>query len=116
MHNKQVQQFHTCLGKEKQDLMHSTKKKNAYTKPMYTSFEMFLGILPKNENWRGEKKLNIEKKNGMPCEEILSRRTEVQQNTLMSKEHKAYIYLSTYTEIYTLKYKNACIVYYFAVF
>lgn len=48
----------------------------------------------------------------MPCEEILSRRTEVQQNTYMSREHKAF----TYLRIYTLKYKNACIVYYVAVF
>lgn len=30
----------------------------------------------------------------------------------MSREHKAY----TYLRIYTLKYKNACIVYYVAVF
>lgn len=49
----------------------------------------------------------------MLCEKILTRReTEVQQNTYMSREHKAY----TYLRIYTLKYKNACIVYYVAVF
>lgn len=49
----------------------------------------------------------------MLCEKILSRReTEVQQNTYMSREHKAY----TYLRIYTVKYKNACIVYYVAVF
>lgn len=37
---------------------------------------------------------------------------EVQQNTYTSREHKAY----TYLRIYTLKYKNTCIVYYVAVF
>ena len=49
----------------------------------------------------------------MPCERnTVTKRTEVQQNTYMSREHKAY----TYLRIYTLKYKNACIVYYVAVF
>jgi len=49
----------------------------------------------------------------MPCEKnTVTKRTEVQQNTYMSREHKAY----TYLRIYTLKYKNACIVNYVAVF
>lgn len=40
------------------------------------------------------------------------RELKCNKNTYMSREHKAY----TYLRIYTLKYKNACIVYYVAVF
>lgn len=60
---------------------------------------------------RGEK-LNINKQWNAVWENTVTNRTEVQQNTYMSRKHKAY----TYLRIYTLKYKNACIVCYVAVF
>lgn len=60
---------------------------------------------------KGEK-LNINKEWNAVGENTVTKRTEVQQNTYMSREHTAY----TYLRIYTLKYKNACIVYYVAVF
>lgn len=46
----------------------------------------------------------------MLCEKnTVIKRTEVQQNTYRERAY-------TYLRIYTLKYKNACIVYYVAVF
>lgn len=83
---------------------------------MYTYFERYLGVLPKKNKDEGEK-LNINKGWNAMCENTVTKRTEVQQNTYTSREHKAY----TYLRIYTLKYKNktkknACIVYYVAVF
>ena len=98
-------------GERKQDLMHSKCIYKTYVHIIWNVF----GGLAKNEKLKGGI-IKYRENNGMPCEKILSKRTEVQQNTFMSKEHKAYIFLKTYTEIYTLKYKNACIVYYFAVF
>lgn len=58
------------------------------------------------------KKLNINKQWNAVWDNNVTNKTEVQQNTYMSREHKAY----TYLRIYTMKYKNACIVYYVAVF
>lgn len=68
-----------------------------------------MGVLPKIKE--GEK-LNINKQWNAVWENTVTKITEVQQNTYMSREHKAY----TYLRIYTWKYKNACIVYYVAVF
>lgn len=110
MHNKQVRQLHTCQGREKQK---SWCNENAYTKYMYTYSERYLEVLPKKNE--GEK-LNINKQWNAMWENTVTKRTEVQKNQLTLIciwEHKAY----TYLRIYTLKQnKNACIVYYVAVF
>lgn len=46
LHNKQVRQVHTCLGREKQKTLCT---ENAYTKHMYTYFETYLGVLPQRK-------------------------------------------------------------------
>lgn len=66
LHNKQVWQIHTCQGKGK------PKKKNTYTKYIYTYFEKYLEILPKE--WRGK----IKYKQTVNCRvrKILSQREQ----------------------------------------
>lgn len=78
LHNKEVRQFHTCQGREKQ---RSWCTENAYTKYMYTYFEKYLGVLPKKKKMKG-KKLNINKQWTAVWENTVTKRTEVQKKSL----------------------------------
>lgn len=106
MHNKEVRQLHTCQGREKKDDAVKTHIQNICTHNLKNIWE----FCQRNEGEKIKYKQTVDCRVRKYCHKE-NRSAKKSLTLVYIREHKAY----TYVRIYT-KQKNACIVYYVAVF